>query len=577
MKDAEKITRFLKNASVSSNPDTNRMVFDELSEEMKRSKDSGQGLDIWRIIMKSKMTKIAVAAVVFIAIILGTLPFAGKNGFSGKAWGQMLETMNQMQWVQVVTQTEGHEGINEQWTCLSPQIEVTISIDGQINYKAYDKKKEYIYNPETNTITIKPLTDKYNLIRSKPDSVFSLLSFILENLYENTEISSEFSKIEGRDVEIISTTKSNEEFFQQYTLYRDIERNLLVQIDINTTVSIEPPVEISQKIVSKDSSGPEASGNEKTRTFKSSSTLYYPEKGPESIYDLSVPDDAIVVDICPGLEIKGVLDIIESNYDRNFGSHLAMVLESWIEEDGTLDPSTIIMVRQQDSSQRMDTYFAGNIERFENLNEHIRDNWSALTIQQVLMIEQNKATERQLIFDGTNSTVKIRSSRDQLDSHKTRGKLPFSQGDSMASLAWFDPTFLFQNTRGYNIDYDLIENDPEHQGLVGIRITRTNQTVPSNIKIDEYWLDPQRDYLVVQEYKKMENAGRYKTSVSNTTMVESQQAANGQWYPSHIIYQWNYTDSTGDHEQKKDKRIMLDTNPQFPEGIFEADYEFNLP
>ena len=210
-------------------------------------------------------------------------------------------------------------------------------------------------------------------------------------------------------------------------------------------------------------------------------------------------------------------------------------------------------------------------------HEYIQEDWPYLTIQLVQRIEKNKATERQLIFDGTNTTVRNRLSRDQVDSHTNRGKLPFSDGDSMASLSWFDPTFLSQNTRGHNIEYTLITDDSEHQGLIGIRITRTNKTVPDNTYMNEYWLDPERDYLVIEHINHMNNAGRYETSISKTTTLKSQQTSDGQWYPSHIIYQWNYTDSTGDQEQKKDKRIILDTNPVFIEDVFSPDYVFNCP
>jgi hypothetical protein len=70
MRPTEKIEKFLQKASVSSNPEVNKAVLNELAEEMEKTKQTGQSLNMWRIIMKNKLTKFAAAACIIIAAVL---------------------------------------------------------------------------------------------------------------------------------------------------------------------------------------------------------------------------------------------------------------------------------------------------------------------------------------------------------------------------------------------------------------------------------------------------------------------------------------------------------------------------
>ncbi|MFH1614649.1 MAG: hypothetical protein ABIG61_06165 [Planctomycetota bacterium] len=51
-------------------------------------------ISIWRIIMKSRITKIAAAAVIIIAILLGINQFGGSVDMAGVAWAEVVEQIN---------------------------------------------------------------------------------------------------------------------------------------------------------------------------------------------------------------------------------------------------------------------------------------------------------------------------------------------------------------------------------------------------------------------------------------------------------------------------------------------------
>ncbi|MHC4266434.1 MAG: hypothetical protein ACYSUK_10950 [Planctomycetota bacterium] len=59
----------------------------------KQSKSAPQP-DIWRIIMKSKITKLAAAAVIIIAVLIGIKQFGGTIDGTSVAWGEVVEQIN---------------------------------------------------------------------------------------------------------------------------------------------------------------------------------------------------------------------------------------------------------------------------------------------------------------------------------------------------------------------------------------------------------------------------------------------------------------------------------------------------
>ncbi|MHC4131102.1 MAG: hypothetical protein ACYSSP_07920 [Planctomycetota bacterium] len=81
----------------SINPDgateSERLAFGKMLDTQLKSKKSepAQQPDIWRIIMKSKITKLTAAAVIIIAVLIGIKQFGGSIDGAGVAWGALAE------------------------------------------------------------------------------------------------------------------------------------------------------------------------------------------------------------------------------------------------------------------------------------------------------------------------------------------------------------------------------------------------------------------------------------------------------------------------------------------------------
>ena len=244
------------------------------------------------------------------------------------------------------------------------------------------------------------------------------------------------------------------------------------------------------------------------------------------------------------------------------------------------------MFRQHGNLHRMDLYHASDIKRFENLHDQIKDDWPDLTIEQVQGYERNEATERQVIYDGKYTTNRYRVSRDDVKSNRRKGLMRLDYGYSINSLAWFEPPIYGSNR--FRAECELLESDPEHEGLIGVHITRLPTNVARNgagpswselvknnpalaiFDVSRYWLDPSKDYLVIEQTE-IRSGGK----TTNITL-ETKQTRSGQWYPSHIRHEYTHPLPGGQQQVDWiDKRIVLEIEPVFPDGMFQADYIFN--
>ncbi|KKL47937.1 hypothetical protein LCGC14_2330560, partial [marine sediment metagenome] len=142
-------------------------------------------------------------------------------------------------------------------------------------------------------------------------------------------------------------------------------------------------------------------------------------------------------------------------------------------------------------------------------------------------------------------------------------------------LAWFHPSSFALNTNIYKTTYEMLPTDSDHDGLIGFKVLQIQKS-PKRTRIDEYWLDRERDYLVMEHIRFENHMNRYWDSTKRTITLATKQTPDGQWYPSHISYEWEYSDDTGQHKQKIDKQIILKKEPVFPDDNFKIEYIFNV-
>ena len=106
MKAPEKIEKFLKRfytserACLKSDAVKDKLVVEDALLAYRRTLNKRQEFvkqNTWRIIMKSKITKLSVSAVIIIAVVIGINQFGGSIDMAGVAWGAMIEKIESVE------------------------------------------------------------------------------------------------------------------------------------------------------------------------------------------------------------------------------------------------------------------------------------------------------------------------------------------------------------------------------------------------------------------------------------------------------------------------------------------------
>ncbi len=173
MRPADKTRQFIKNASITSNPEVNKAVLKDLLNELDKSKniplDAPQP-NIWRIIMKSRISKLAAAAVLVVAAFLA-LNFFDKT--SGIVWAEVVKRLEDIKTgaYKITTDIKGMPGTPEGYTTHITQ-DVTLSyeqsavrIDSSLQVPSGTRKSQtYILFEESVLITVMPAQKKYRKV-----------------------------------------------------------------------------------------------------------------------------------------------------------------------------------------------------------------------------------------------------------------------------------------------------------------------------------------------------------------------------------------------------------------------------
>ena len=550
MTENKKIENLLRTAKFESNQDVNKSVLDNLLERLDQDGMQVSKPGIGRIIMQSKLSKFVAAAAMILIVYSGINYFGGNN--NGVALGDVIESMQKKNWIHAKATVQQSRQIiyHEVWECFNPKINIDIEPNGRVIYRDYYEGTLNIYEPSSNTLTKSFVTDRFT--QTKPESPTEIVKFMIDECEsQGGKVTRKKSQIDNISVEI----------FNLVSEHQDIK--LIVDSESNLPISIETIAHV-----------PEANLNAKT-----SVVLDYPEQGPEDIYSLGVPKDAPIIDNRAKEDTQNLINEIQKRFDEGFGNYLAIAFDSYVDVNNTLEPKKIIVMRQKGEQKRLDEYnvynYIGSKNNIPTLFSVIKDMWPELTIQNVLDLADDKYAEYQLVYDGKTSFYRRAnySGEDYTDS-LNQDMFEMNGIESLTSIAWCNPSGLMVTSIEYNIKPEIVTEDPNHIGLVGLRLNKTANSSIQRLPVrtlkestSRYWFDPEKDYLLVEsETREIRDEG---TLSSNQKVIEAAQTESGKWYPKIIISEMLSPDAKGEiHRTVQEMRILLDTNPVFEEGIF---------
>jgi len=178
-------------------------------KESKQTQPADIQQNIWRTIMKTKITKLAAAAVIIIAVFVGINSFFGTG--ASVAWGGILECIQAANTVsyKVTSQVENEPERVSHVMFISPNLlRKQVLPDGNINIHNYRERKRLTIRPENKTASV---LEYINVTQNADDLPIDIKRYFERHLWEyfrpDYEESSEFignEKIDGHLADIFT-------------------------------------------------------------------------------------------------------------------------------------------------------------------------------------------------------------------------------------------------------------------------------------------------------------------------------------------------------------------------------------
>ncbi len=291
MRPTDNIEKAVKKLSFTASTTLHDRILDDVLEAQEESKTKSalSRPKIRRIIMKSRIGKLAAAAVIVTAVVGGIYMLESTS--TSVALGQVKAAMENVKWMRVVS--EGSD--SEMWLGFKAKILIVKEYDGAVTYTDFGQRQDFQYMPDTQTITVSKIPNQiYELGPKGPLGMLESPLGVLDDIRKVVEadggqITNSRGKYEGSEVAIWKFSHKAPECYSldangklvQVPREKYGDETITVFIDTNKHL----PLGATTKFV-------------KNRTLlrETHTKLEYPETGPKDIYDLGVPKSAKIVD-----------------------------------------------------------------------------------------------------------------------------------------------------------------------------------------------------------------------------------------------------------------------------------------
>ncbi len=286
MKPVERIEKLIKERRYKASAETYDKTlgsFLQAVDDHLKHKAAPNELKLWRKIMKSRITKLATAAIILITSYVVLYQSGGSIDVASISFAQVTENMRQMPWlhgVAKVKQAAGTEMVDirfEAWLSFERQLSAVKDRNGKVMFQDDLKHISQAYDPNTETITI--LRDKGLNWNKNLSSVRDVPGVIIKVFEEAGEkVVRETGKYKGKDVLIFRTSAI-------LAMTGQISDDMDMKVEMAVDAERQVVVFINQKAFDKDGK----------LTEEVNAHFDYPATGPETIYDVGVPKSAKIV------------------------------------------------------------------------------------------------------------------------------------------------------------------------------------------------------------------------------------------------------------------------------------------
>ncbi|MFA5864418.1 MAG: carboxypeptidase regulatory-like domain-containing protein [Phycisphaerae bacterium] len=274
----------------------------------------------WRMVMKNRITKLAVAAII-LAVISGIYHFNGSIDGANTAFAQVVEAFQKMSCMRMVgTKTRIREKAPrtiDSWTCFDTKTKIVKDMDGKVSLWNYETHEQFEYSPDTGKITVSQMPEGSSLKRMSPSDLVDEL--IQMGKKKGSTIERKEGTFNGSHVEIFDLTMTDGQNTGKIQLRVDPQKNLPIAGEWQT---FEFDVNVDNMSV----------------------RFEYPQNAPKDLYDVGVPRTAEIVRAeqpmirgrlvnAKGQPVKGIVDFgVEKPLATNESGEFSFLVPAWFND-----------------------------------------------------------------------------------------------------------------------------------------------------------------------------------------------------------------------------------------------------
>jgi hypothetical protein len=472
-------------------------------------------MNIWSAVLRTNTGRVAIAACLIIAALIILRPSSNSIDGTTAVYAKMNEAVKNVPWMRITSTTQlvdpngnlkGDLHTSIIWYSFNSKIFILKSSSGSITYKNYEKREVYNYNPESNRIVLSSLSDETMPKPFGADSPWSWMESSIQRMIRfGGEVTRKTGQYNGRDVEIVEIAA---------TLRPNVAvPHSKIFVDKATSLPIaEERVDINSNI-----GKPQCLDN---------ATFEYPEHGPADIYDLGLSRDIPIIN---SLGLPPWRDIFKKYFSYHLQApekYIAIVIHELSLRDAPLDSIDICYAD------------AGRFRKERYLPFERQLSQVGTTPDAILKWSQTLKAGGHIsisIFDKSGGYYARRQ-----DNRPWKRTKQIFEGRGMTAEDFWHLSPIAKN--GWP---DILLG---HADVIQDDFARENNLIRIESKGRQFYLNPERDYIC---QRWIDDRGRI------TEVKEFGQTKEGKWYPKRV------------EGSSITNTIYLETNPVFPEGIFD--------
>jgi hypothetical protein len=496
-------------------------------EDSNKIKSTLAGPNIRNIIMISPITKLAAAAMIVIAVLIYIDPFNGYLNGTTAAYAKVKEAVRNVPWMHI-SYTGGYrlddegnklskegELDTEIWYSFKSKVVIYKYSNGRIDYRDYANQEFHAYNPVSKRVVITALSDKKFTLGLGADTPWIWLERNIERMISfGGEVTRKKGQYNRQDVDVFEIASTD----------RPGIASIRCKIFVDKETSL--PIAEERKYINTNTGKPQRIG---TRTYD------YPEQGPKDIYAIGLPSDTQTINSLPLPAWWDIKQAYQSYRRKAPEKYIAIVTSerslrnTWVEH--------VDIVYSDGIRFRTERHFLSRGGGFVGVQWQQQKEEFGNTFDSILKWSQTQKAYGDISItiykgqyyyhsrrdDGKWTTKKQKISR-QLTAHDFWNVCP------IVRIGW-------PNIRGY---VDVIQDD----------YARENKLIHLELQTHEFYLNPNKDYICQKKI--------WYDYDQETDVIEYGQTKEGMWYPRKT-------------KGSQSNTVFLETDPEFPEGIFDPE------